>query len=256
MSTSQQNPDPRKIEAYLDGTMSDDTRAEFLRELESNRELRADVELQQGIDRALQRRFQAPAQSAALVARLRAARPTPADVVPLRRSRRVGILAAVAAVLVWGGLGWFFLAPLLMQEKPATPHPLTLAQLYQQAVEQGFQPAWVCKDDHEFAMTFLQRQGQGMVLTPMPEGTKMVGLAYYGGVTPNSTTMLARVDDKPIMVFVDRLTANPQPESPDATSGLHLFRKEMGPLVLHELTPLDAPHVMDYLQAADVPPES
>ena len=57
------------------------------------------------------------------------------------------------------------------------------------------------------------------------------------------------------MVFVDRLEANAHPAEPDRSTGLHLFRKELGPLVMYELTPLDSPQVMDYLYAADVPPK-
>jgi hypothetical protein len=34
-----------------------------------------------------------------------------------------------------------------------------------------------------------------------------------------------------------------------------LFRKELGPLVVYELTPLDQPKVSDYLYLADVPPK-
>jgi len=55
-------------------------------------------------------------------------------------------------------------------------------------------------------------------------------------------------------VFVDKASEDKHVAEPSAKSGLHLFRKELGPLVLYELTPLDHPSVMDYLYLSDVPP--
>jgi hypothetical protein len=66
--------------------------------------------------------------------------------------------------------------------------------------------------------------------------------------------MLARVNGLPVMVFVDRANADTHPTLPSGENKLHLFRKELGPLVLYELTPLDRPNVSDYLYLAEVPP--
>jgi hypothetical protein len=88
----------------------------------------------------------------------------------------------------------------------------------------------------------------------MPAGTMMEGLHYLGGLSRYTTAMLARVNGKPVLVFVDKSSNDTHPAEPTAKSGLHLFRKELGPLVLYELTPLDHPSVMDYLYLSDVPP--
>jgi hypothetical protein len=80
----------------------------------------------------------------------------------------------------------------------------------------------------------------------------MEGLTYCGGLSRYTTTMLARVDGSPVMMFVDRADADTHPVLP-VNSKLHLFRKELGPLVLYELTPLDHPHVMENLYLAEVP---
>jgi len=88
----------------------------------------------------------------------------------------------------------------------------------------------------------------------MPVGTKMEGLTYRGGLSRYTTTMLARVNGLPVMVFVDRANADTHPTLPSGESKLHLFRKELGPLVLYELTPLDQPKLSDYLYLAEVPP--
>ena len=63
--------------------------------------------------------------------------------------------------------------------------------------------------------------------------------------------MLARVDGVPVMVFVDRTSADTDPKLDQGRVGLHLFRKELGSLVLYEVTPLGEPRVMDYLIPAD-----
>jgi hypothetical protein len=98
------------------------------------------------------------------------------------------------------------------------------------------------------------RQGQGLLLAAMPEGTKMDGLTYCGGLSRYTTTMLAHVGQSPVMVFVDRADADTHPPQPSASSKLNLFKKQLGPLVMYELTPLDHAAVMDYLYLADVPP--
>jgi hypothetical protein len=55
-------------------------------------------------------------------------------------------------------------------------------------------------------------------------------------------------------VFVDRANADPHPPEPAAKTGLHLFHKQLGSLVLYEISPLDRPTVMDYLELTDLPP--
>ena len=82
----------------------------------------------------------------------------------------------------------------------------------------------------------------------------MVGLAYFGGLSRYTTTMLARVNGTPVMVFVDRENSGYLPAQPDKKSGLHLFHKELAGLVMYELSPFSEPRVMDYLYPADVPP--
>jgi hypothetical protein len=76
----------------------------------------------------------------------------------------------------------------------------------------------------------------------------MEGLTYVGGMSRYTTTMLARVDGKPVMVFVDRADSDYRPAQPCGSCGLHLFSKQVGPLMLYELTPLDQPKVMEYLR--------
>jgi len=254
MSDMPEKSAARDFDAYLDGTMSAEARARFQAELAANPQLQAELLLQQQINAALRSRFIPPVPPPDLLAQLREAAPeAPQSTTIPHPSRRWFTLAgaASAAAVVWGVLGWQYYSA---NKQPVYNPRIPLATIYEQRVAEGFKPTWVCEDDHIFASTFFERQGQGLLLAPMPEGTHMVGLAYFGGLSRYTTTMLARVNGTPVMVFVDRHDCGDPPEQPSKKSGLHLFRKELGGLVMYELSPFPEPRVMDYLYAAEVPP--
>ena len=87
-----------------------------------------------------------------------------------------------------------------------------LAELYQESVANGFEPGYQCEEADRFAATFQRRQGVPLKLLRLPVGMKMLGLAYVGGLSPDTTAMLAQVDGKQVMVFVDRADV----DQPDA----------------------------------------
>jgi hypothetical protein len=241
------------LEKYLDSAPDSPERAEADRAMSSNRQMQLELQLQRQIEESLKRLFVPSAAPADLLARLQAPTPLAQPATKPRRNWAKIAVAAIAVSLIWGFLIWQFLP----SRRPVIEYKnLPLATIYDQTVASGFQPYWVCKDPHEFASTFFTRQGQGLLLADMPAGTKMEGLAYTGGISPSTTTMLARTDGQPIMIFVDRASADIHPELPKTETKLHLFRKELGPLVLYELTPLNHPTVMDYLHLGDVPPET
>lgn len=251
MTSPSEQPDSSKLDAYLDRALPADERDAMKRELDVSPELRAAVELQGRIDESLRRSFAPSKPPAELLSRLSDAAGVQPPAKP--RSRWLKIAAvAIAATIVWAVVGWQFFAGRFKTPNydPNTP----LETIYATSVADGFKPKWVCDDPHEFASTFQTRQGQPLLLADLPPGTKMAGLAYFGGLSRYTTAMLARVDGQPVLVFVDKASADTHPAEPSATSGLHLFRKELGPLVLYELTPLDHPSVMDYLYQSDVPP--
>ncbi|HVU88997.1 MAG TPA: hypothetical protein VHD36_16855 [Pirellulales bacterium] len=254
MSGQPYNSLREQLDAYLDGTLPEPARRAFAREAALSPELTGELALQKRIDQVLVHRFAPPAAPTDLAARLREAATVTTILYARPRRRRLPLAAAaVAAVVAWAILGWQFFSP---ANRPPVYNPrLPVATIYNTRVAEGFKPTWVCEDDHIFASTFKERQGQGLLLATMPPGSGMVGLAYCGGMSRYTTTMLARVDGKPVMVFVDRKENEEDgviPPSPD--SGLHLFQKELGNLVLYEVTPFDEPRVMDYLYAAEVPP--
>jgi hypothetical protein len=253
MSNPHEQPDDSSwLEKYLDSALDSPERAETDRAMSSNGQMQLELQLQMQIDESLKRLFVPAVPPADLLARLQGPTSLAQPATRPRRNWAKLALAATAVTLAWGFLLWRLLPPSQPAAGPYKNLPLTT--IYEQTVADGFQPYWVCKDPHEFASTFFTRQGQGLLLADMPAGTKMEGLAYTGGISPSTTTMLARTDGQPIMVFVDRASADTHPSLPKTETKLHLFHKELGPLVLYELSPLDHATVMDHLYLADVPP--
>jgi len=64
--------------------------------------------------------------------------------------------------------------------------------------------------------------------------------------------LMATVDGEHSVVLVDRLISD-KPLEVRPGSGLNLFRREMGTLVLYEITPLPGPRLLDLAYPA--PPE-
>ena len=126
----------------------------------------------------------------------------------------------------------------------------TVASAYEYEVANGFEPVWVCETDEEFANTFDEAFGQAILLDPLPDDIAAVGLSYSFTLSKNTIMLLARVDDAPVLVFVDKDAGHEVPSVP-STIDLSLHKRVIGPLVLYELTPHDEPVVVDYFKAVD-----
>jgi hypothetical protein len=240
------------LDAYLDGTMDPVEQEAFARGLEDDRARSDEVKLDQRIGRSLRELFAAPEPLDAdqMLTELRRAAGSvqaapAASRSPTRRRLYWTVVVATAAAVAWAAVAWQLLertAPeVAFAERP-------LHEVYSRAIAEGFQPYWECEDDEQFRAVFLERQGESLRLDPLPDGSRMLGLAYLGGLSPMTTAMLAEVGADRVVVFADRVERDvPQPPPP-AASGLHLFRKVLGPLVLYEVTPLDSPQVFDALR--------
>lgn len=264
-----------RLEAYLDGLLDDAQAAAFARSLQEDPALARQAALQARIDGALGRLFgvESPSHDAVTAALASAlgkldARPsdvetrpemaTPAAAPSTRAARRAdqrdganakrltwaaAVLAAAAAIggvlaaFPWGGA----------QRNTPLFAARPLAEIYRDAVTHGFEPTYECKDAERFAATFSERQGQPLQLLEMPPGTRMLGLAYVGGLSRQTTAMLCRVEGKPVMVFVDRAEADQQIAPDNSDAQLHVFREARDGLVYYEVTPLDKPRVVDLL---------
>jgi hypothetical protein len=79
----------------------------------------------------------------------------------------------------------------------------------------------------------------------------MLGLSYPGGLSRDTTAMLSEVEGEPVMVFVDRASADFAGAAMDADPALNVFRDERDGLVFYEVTPLDSPQMTALLRAAE-----
>jgi hypothetical protein len=228
-------PNRPSIDTYLDGLLSpeDQTRAE--RALRENPRARAAVDMQRRIDESLVRMFQPPAEAAPL--RMPAARRFPARTV----------FWAAAAAIVLAGVGVF---TLLQRTGGTGPSPL--APLYRSTIAAGFVPQEICTSSDKFADWCEYAYGQYLYPPEKHDGIEFVGWNYANVVTMKSGVLLARVQGREVLVVIDRKYRDEHPIKDSGDPTLHSFRKEVGKVVLYEVTPLDKPSIIPIL--ATTPP--
>lgn len=238
-------PDDERVEQQLDGLPAGPERDAAVEKLRAEG-LGDVVERHDMVEAALRRRFPVAVAPERQVDDLVSA----VELGPSKVKWRLwGIAGAAAAALLialaWGQRGPRNVAPFF--------EPTPLVALYQEAVDQGFEPYYECEEPERFAAVFAKRQGLPLELESMPPGSRMLGLSYPGGLSRDTTAMLCEVDGEPVMVFVDRLDADRQAAAITAEGGgLRVFRSELSGLVLYEVTPLDKPRAASYLAAVSL----
>ena len=240
--------DPREFDAFLDGTLGEHELQAWTERVEGDTELRAEQRQQAEIDKALRRLFPVAEPSAAHLEEVESTARA-ASAFPSHGGVRIW-LAAAALLAAVSLVGWWN----FYRDQRSTPHfqPQPLARIFNETVRDGFQPYYECRDDERFAAIFWRRQGQALQLASMPDGTRMLGLSYPGGLSRETTAMLCRVDEEPVMVFVDRLQADWAGASQvDANSPFRVYREERDGLVFYEVSRLDVPRVTEYLSPAE-----
>jgi hypothetical protein len=231
-----------QLEAYLDGALAPAERAAFERLAAADPVLRREVALARRIEISLKDAFSAPAHI-----------PVPAEA---HRSvlARIGFdrvklwVSAAACVALIGMAVWIWN---VRYGQPAY-RPMSVAEvIYDKQVRGGWEPEWVCKDDAEFAKAVTDRLGQGLLVHPQPDLT-VVGWAYSAkpgdsyatfAISKDEMILLTKVDGRRVMGLVDRAGAGPQPRL-TASSKLNLFERQVGDLIIYELTPLEESHIL------------
>jgi hypothetical protein len=160
---------------------------------------------------------------------------------PRHRSLRLALLA-LAAVIAWIVVGW----QLVNRDEQPAFKPRSLAAIYQATVAKGFEPYYECREPDRFAETFARRQGVRLQLNDMPADRYMLGLSYPGGLSRMTTAMLCRVDEQPVMVFVDKQEVD-RAQGEDLEAGLSLLRQQRDGLVFYEITPVPEKSMIEYL---------
>jgi hypothetical protein len=151
-----------------------------------------------------------------------------------------------AAALIWLFVGLQFFSTPPIEEVAFEQIPLS--DVFLRTVDEGFKPYWFCDDPVTFANTFQVRQGVPLKLEVLPSNSEMLGLAYLAGVSNKSTSLLALVDDQPVLVMVDRIENDWRPETGYiADKGVYVTRKEKFGLVFYELSKIGGEHMIQYL---------
>jgi hypothetical protein len=251
--------DTAHLELYLDGLLEGAARAAFPAD---DPAVRAQVELQRRIDGVLRERFAPPeitlaglgvhrngmahqGGAAAVAGRLGGGATGAAAAGP-PASRRWRTAAALAAAVILAVIGCWQIASVLMTRPATSPYgaPQGFATYYANMVASGFDPDWECEDE-EFRRTFADHYRQPLVLQGLPVDVRSLGLAYVSALSPRTTCVLVRAHGAPVIVFVDRVETDPGTERLERGS-LNLFRRQLSGLVLYELTPLEAPAVLEH----------
>lgn len=237
------NPDLDLVDAYLDGTLSPGDHAAFEARLASDDSLRAELDLARGIEASLKRSHIPTALHAPEITRQTGSLKLSAP--GSGWFRRRWMIAAAAAIVLLSAAGYF-----LYDHFDTGFRRYDAGKFYALAAEHNFAPDWVCQNDEEFKHTTRSNVGQEMLVRQdSPRKIQLVGWAYsktYGGTPlgPKTIMLFANADGAPVVVLVDRLSNDAKVRSKSDPS-LHLFRRELGSVVLYEITPRSAPEVLD-----------
>lgn len=259
------------LDRYLDGALDEAAGAKFQRALEADPELHREVERQTLLDASLKRLYPTPNVDPILEAlangRTSGSEAGPVPLVPaggesLRPRSRFGVtgknarLAVAASVLLVLGGVWAFRT---FSDRGPGGYQVeawrAIDTVYRDEVRRGFKPEWVCKDDREFATAFYRRFGQGLLLSALPSRLQVVGMAYCNTMSPQTVEVLTRVDGREVVVFVDTVAKSPSPPQRSDPSGLRMHERQIGGLILYELTPHDEPSVLSYFYEPQMPEE-
>lgn len=234
------------MDAYLDGRLNDAEQTAFERIVGDDPEARADIELQRRIDAALRREFAPPVEMPTLWTNgqtFPAGQLSPPDDTVRRFPSRPAWVWAFAAVLALAVTAGVYLA---LMSSPPTVTPIvrqreSFVEVRERLLANRFEPDWVCEVGPKFAMSVYWRLGQPLLVGAVPSGVNILGWSYCNALSPETMVLLTRVDDRPVVIYVDRKEYD-RPQS--APEGLRLFRGEVGDLVLYELTQAESPSVL------------
>lgn len=227
-----------RVAAYVDDAMSPQERAQFEGELAVNAALREELELQTGLDASLNRLFDYSLEHQAGAGSEAAKLPSPF----VNRGGRAKVLrwSALAAAVVLAGVG----AWVAFRKDPNLIPP---QQVWANMERANFVPNWRCEDEPTFRAYLNSRLGESFAINESAE-LKVVGWGYgtdyqFYAISEQTLTLINRVGDQHAVVLIDRAENDRTLKVPEST-GLHLYKKRVGGLVLYEISPMPEPHVL------------
>jgi hypothetical protein len=237
-----------RLEALLDGRLSPADAAA------AQREFARETRLQDAIDAALRGQIVPPAPDR-LLAKVRAAHKSPIAA----KARPIAIprwLAVAACILVLIGSAWGLAKTGFIpgwgdgrrvatnpRRNPPFEGP-SVIQVHEKLVAAGYEPRWPTEDARVIASTVWSRLGQGLAPSDLPSGAKVLGISQTPCLSPDSLVLLMKFKDKPLSIIVDKLE-NDRLYCVSAPMDITPFRREVGALVIYEVTPLGKPLVYD-----------
>jgi len=170
---------------------------------------------------------------------------------PERRKLAVRAMVLAASLLLLASL--VFLQPKKHGSTEIAFKRKPLAVLFEDSVSRGFKPYYVCDDPVRFAAEFQKHQGVPLRLAEMPKHKKMVGISYMGGVARETTSMLGRVNDKPVLVFVDNLSNDDEQMQSQVgkTGEYYVHRATKDGLVYYEVSGFEDAQLIEYFEQVD-----
>ncbi|HLU38749.1 MAG TPA: hypothetical protein VK081_05140 [Planctomycetota bacterium] len=177
--------------------------------------------------------------------------PPPAEVIAARAlprtgvRRRVGMLAAAAALLVFAAAAWMVASASGRGRTTARAAlPALWVAAYHDAVARGFEERACCDGDIDLQRRCREMFAAALALAPRA-GIELCG-GYCGQPAGGAAAMLARADGEPVCLFVLPREAAPPIESGEH-DGLRIHRREVGGLVAFEVSRLPSPRVLPHL---------
>lgn len=223
------------LELYCDDQLSASDRAEFERVIAEDSSLHAQVELQKKLDTLLLYGF---GESNA-----------PSEVHPPapRGSRIWRVAAALLFALSVGVVYWQYGGE--PDEASSTIQARTMQGYYDEAIARGFEPGWACTGE-QFASTFESRFGERLVVADLPDGVKLSGLGYARILSMQTVSVFATVDAAPVLLFVESRSATGELSS--MQEGVYRHLRELGGLLIYEVSRFAAPRILPHLSLSDV----
>jgi hypothetical protein len=229
---------PEVFEAYLDGRLAGDELVAAEAAVRADPELARESDLHRRMTGSLKSQFAPPAIELP-------APPPLAFKAPPAPVRRWAVMALAAALVlcVTGGM-WFALASRISGSE----------RLYRTLAAANYRPDWVCSTDEQFVEILRYRLGDAFLVNA-DAAVALIGWKYVREpLSIQALALMAKVDGDHSVVLVDRLINDKPLEEPSPGSGLKLFRREIGGLVLYEITPLSTPRLLDLAYPAPPAP--
>ncbi len=265
------SPAANNLDAYLDGALSPEDAASFERELAADPALAAEVTLQQRIDASLRELYAVQASSPPVRLDAAAETATTAPVAVLEETEsephaatrplfrhsatlRLAMISTVAAAI--GIVGAVWLSGIMAGDNTTRfSRPELMAMDYREQVELGFVPSEVCTTNEAFAEWTGKRFRQPMQPAGLPASTTLAGWSYSKSLGGYVGMLLARVNGREVLVFMDVPTGSEAGGKPDQraagrVNGLRTFERQLGRVRLIEVTPLEQPMIIDSIVLA------